>query len=262
MIIPSVLLAYSCHKSSDTEEEVEEASSKVKVYYSYNDIEQALLTDKDTITVNLTDTFILNVDIADDYQVMEYFIGDTKPFDFAEQDNYQYRFTTTESGVLPLSVFVYFGSDVDDYYVTTFYINVPTINYTIFALENPTYTIDVENDELKNNIQADLESGYFLKMWPLKLECNTTTGGNYQLKLQSETNYSNGTFTTSDASDMTDFEFTYNNQVFSYELSQDYEEDSRFYQYNQDLTEEFKAKYPEESINEVSLTFKGIRSKD
>jgi hypothetical protein len=256
-VIPLVLMLYSCQKNDEPEEE----TSKVKVYYSYNDSKDILLSDEDTITIKLADTFSLKVDISNDYKILEYFIGNTKPFDFIDNGNYNYQFTTIKSGVFPLSVLAYRGNDDNDYITITFNVKVPTINYTIFALEDPIYTVNVEDDNLKNTIQTELQNSYFLKLWPLKLECNTLTGGDYQLKLKSVTGSFSGTFTTTNVFNVTDFKFTYNNLTYSYALTLESGNISSSYQFKQDLTEAFKAKYPDKSINEVSLTFEGIRVK-
>lgn len=248
------LLTYSCNEEESGNDEPEETTNTVEVYYSYNDSNEVLLADQDTIIVNLTDTFYINVDISDISQVTEYYIN--TDFPIIEKGNYKYQIPADKSGVYAVLVLVCFESNEPLFCYKTFYYNVPTIDYSIYSAESPTYTIDVENDDLKNGISAELDEKYNLRWRPLILTCDTITGGTYELTTLTGAT-GTGTFTTTNIFDVKDITFSYNNLTFNYSLTLT-EGSSVVYLFKQDLTEEFQTEYPDQTINEVSLSFRGV----
>ena len=275
-IILILLLTFTCSKDSgsDDPDEPEEGTNKVQVYYSLDGVNRELLNDKDIVTIALADTFLLYVDISDASEVLDYSLDYARdnsqtgidPFNFEDKGNYQYLFSTNKSGVFGISVFVNFKVDDFDYYLAGFYVKVPMIDYTIISLGTTTYIIDVDDDILKTEITDDLDAKYNLSMRPLTLACNTLTSGTYQLKELSG-QISNGTFISTNTSDLTDLSFTYNNLTFNYNLVPEEDDEGKYgegkyFQFTQDLTDIYKEKYPGQIINEVSLKFRGFRNKE
>ncbi|WP_423126793.1 hypothetical protein [Gaoshiqia sp. Z1-71] len=269
-IILFPLLICSCGKDSGSDDPDEpEETGKVQVYYSLDGINRELLNDKDIVTIPLGGAFLFYVDISDASEVLDYSLDYARdnlqtgidPFNFEDKGNHQYLFSTNKSGVFGISVFVNFKVDDFDYYLAGFYIDVPTTDYTIISLGTPIYTIDVDDDILKTEIANELGTKYNLSMKPLTLAGNTLTGGTYQLK-ESSGQISNGTFTSTNTSDLTDLSFMYNDLAFSYNLVSEEDGEGKYFQFTQDLTDIYQGKYPGQIINEVSLTFRGFRNKE
>jgi hypothetical protein len=129
-------------------------------------------------------------------------------------------------------------------------VHVPSFSYRIFTVEEPTFSIDAEPGSLKDAIQTELEDTYAPER--ITLTCNAVTGGDLQLvTVEKET--ITGTFTTSNVLDLTGFTLYYNNSAYAFTLEKSATEPD-YYFLEQDLTEEFRAKYPTETINEVTIT--------
>ncbi|PTN07242.1 hypothetical protein [Mangrovibacterium marinum] len=271
-IFPFILIpifTLSCTKSSDEPDDPEDDTNNVEVYYSTDGVSKKLLMDKDTIAVNLADTFLLYVDISDTSKVLDYSLDYSidnsetgiDPFNFEEKEDYRYIFSTNKSGVFGIGVFVNFRRDDFDYYLAGFNIKVPTIDYTIISLETPTYTITTDNDILNNEIENELATKYTISFRPLTLASNTLTGGTYQLKNASE-EISSGSFTSTDTEGLTDLSFNYNDITFNYNLVEEEDGNGKYFLFTQDLTEVYQAEYPNHTIDKVTLTFRGFRNQD
>ena len=275
-ILPFILVAVftsSCNKSTDEPDDPEDDTNTVQMYYSTDGISEKALTDLDTITINLADTFQFYVDISDTSKALDYSLDYSvdksetgiAPFNFEDKGEYQYLFSTNKSGIFGIGVFVSFRRDdynysADlDYYLAGIYINVPTIDYTIISLETPTYTIDVNDDALKNEITDELETKYTISLRPLTLASSTLTSGTYQLKDTSGEIHS-GNFTSTDTYSLTDLSFIYNDITFNYNLVEEEDGNGKYFLFTQDLTDIYQSKYPENTIDKVALTFRGFRN--
>lgn len=257
-----LLVAVACHK--DKEEPEPEAEFKFNLTYSHGDLVDEPLADGDTIVLDMVDSFDLHVGMDTDLPLLEYSVDyDNSFFNFTDMENYNYRFTNNGSGVSSVSVFVLVREgelelDEEAFYYTTIITKVPVTTYSVYSLSSPTYTIDVENENLKNEITIDLDANYSLLYRWLNLTVTSPTGGTYRLK--TPTADGSGTFTTDNYLAPTNFSFIYNNLTYSYTLTPS-PESSVKYNFTQDLTDYYKAQYPDKTINKVSLMFRGIWNK-
>ncbi|MFV0376606.1 MAG: hypothetical protein ACK5JD_04800 [Mangrovibacterium sp.] len=255
-----LLVATSCHKDKDKPTEPE-AEFTFNLTYTHGDVVDEPLADGDTIVLDMVDSFDLHVDIDTELPLLEYSVDyDSKFFGFTDRGNYNYRFTNNGNGVSSVSVFALVREgdlepDEEAFYYTTIITKVPVTTYSVYSLTLPTYTIDVADESLKNEITTDLDANYSLLYRWLNLTVTSTTGGTYTLK--TPTGEGSGTFTTDNYLDPTNFSFTYNNRAYSY-VKTTIPGNSVKCNYTQDLTSYYQAKYPGKSINTVSLTFRGI----
>jgi hypothetical protein len=141
--------------------------------------------------------------------------------------------------------------------VASFIVKIPSLIYEYIVVENLSSTVDVGNETLKETIQKDLEKSYIpAYSTDYRLKCDTVNGGDLLLFQYSSKSTSNdtirGTFTTSNIKKMADIVMSYNNSTYSFtsERAANY---TYGYVLKQDLTKEFRAKYPLENIREVVI---------
>jgi hypothetical protein len=248
----SVLCLFvSCSK--DNEPEKPEAP-KLELYYTYQDTTRHLLFDNDVITINLGDTFSLFADITNITGDNLVILGKNS-FEYEKTGDSSYQFAAQKAGLFNMGAFTYDQETGEDF-ITYFDVNVPSFFYEVFTAEDPVFNINVETESLKDAIQTELEDTYapkFLYLTRITLTCNTITGGDLEF-VTAEKETVTGTFTTSNVFDLTDITMYYSNFVYAFTLEKKSDIGPAHYLLKQDLTEEFRAKYPTETINEVTIT--------
>ncbi|MGV8092288.1 MAG: hypothetical protein AB2L24_10540 [Mangrovibacterium sp.] len=247
-------LFFSCSKDNEPEKPED---PKLELYYSYQDTTRHLLSDNDVITINLGDTFSIFADITNITGDNLVILGKNS-FEYEKTGDYKYQFVAQNAGLFNMGAFTYDQETGEDF-ITYFEVNVHSFSYEIFTIES-TFSIGAETESLKDAIQTELEDTYAPEFRPpLTLTCKTTTGGDLEF-VTAEKETVTGTFTTSNVFDLTDITMYYNNFVYAFTLEKS-DIGPAHYLLKQDLTEEFRAKYPTETISEVTITTLSIINK-
>jgi hypothetical protein len=245
----ALLLLAGCNNDSDDEQNGSEVP-QVKSYYSYKTVTDSLLVDGDTITVALTDTFQYDIRF-ENITVSRFVLYNS--FSSESAGDYSWLLSTEHAGVYNLGAYIY-DQDRDADFTSSFYVNVPSVRYRALRLTDPVYVIDVADEQVKNEIGAELDNYNRL---PLKREIifegTSTTGGTYSYTT-SDGLAVTGLFSTSDIFNIDEMNISFDDLDIYYTLT-GLEGTSTGYLFSQDLTEMFQANYPSETINEVSLSF-------
>ena len=236
----------------------------IKIYFSYQDSDtEQLASDNDTVVINVGDTLFVSVEITEGedlgFSSVQVYVTDN--LETEETGDYEYRCIARETGIALISAYAkdsYLSlPDLTD----NLYVNIAAPSYLLLITEEPSFVIDVEDEGLKTEIKTELEQLYAPDFYNFyTLTCNTTTGGDLQL-VTAQNDTITGTFTSSDVFTLSDLTMSYDNSTYSFTVEQK-EADSDYYYLKQDLTEEFRAEYPTEVINEVSITTLTIINKE
>ena len=249
-LVAALTLSWSCSKD-DEPEKPEDAN--LRLYYSYQDKINQLLSEEDTLTVNLGDSFSLKISVNEiDINNKTLTLIGTSKFDYKETGDLEYQFITEHAGTYTLGVFMTYNQE-SEALLSKFVVNVPYLCYRLLIYEELKFNINVGNEDIKEAIQAELEENYTLEFAGLySLTCNTLTGGDLQLVTAKKDTIS-GIFSSSGIEELTDITMNYNN--FTYMLTLEKSDTGPdYYVLHQNLTEEFQKKYPDEPINEVTIS--------
>ena len=254
LLTPALFLFYGCE---DDDEPVNTGEENIKIYYTYQDEAKQLASDGDTIAVNLGDTLYVSVEIVEDDAFSSVSVS-IYNLETEETGDYEYSCVAKEAGIAFITAFAKNSelSDLADY----LYVNVTSSSYLLLIVGDPSFTIDVEDESLKAKIKEELEDTYAVIFYDFyTLTCNTATGGDLQL-VTAQNDTISGSFTSSDIFTLSDLTMSYDNSSYSFTVEQK-ETDSDYYYLTQDLTEEFRAQYPSETINEVTITTLALMNK-
>jgi|GEM_PF-2924234 len=244
-------LFFSCSKDNEPEQPED---PKLELYYAYQDTTRHLLSDNDVIAINLGDTFSIFADITNITGDNLVILGKNS-FEYEKTGDSSYQFVAQKAGLFNLGVFTYDQETGEDF-ITYFDVDVSSsFFYEILMMEDPVFSIDTESENLKDAIQTELEDSYVPKslyLTLITLTCSTITGGDLQF-VSDEDETALGTFTTSNVLDLTDITMYYNNFAYAFTLEKQSDIGPNHYLSKQELTEEFRAKYPTETINEVTI---------
>ncbi len=243
-------LSWGCSKDDEPEKS---GDASLQLYYSYQDETNQLLSEEDTLTVSLGDTFSLAISVNVTHITDETLtlIGASK-FDYKETGDHEYQFITENAGICTLGVYITYNQE-SEALLSKFTVNVPYVSYRLLIYEEPQLNINVGNEDLKEAIQTELEENYTLEFAGLySLTWNTLTGGDLQL-VTAEKDTIAGTFSSSSIEELTDITMNYNNSTYILTLEKS-DIGPYYYVLNQNLTEEFRTKYPDETINEVTIS--------
>ncbi len=257
ILFVSILFFCVCCKE-DKEEDTNENGVKLEIYYSYKDSDKQLISQNDTITVNLGDTLSLFVEVTGEY----FGLWGDKSLEIQETGNREYSCVTKKTGIATIGSLAYGDTEISDELLFNFFVKVPSITYSYIVFGDPTFVIDIGNENLKNVIQTELEDSCILAFFSYyKLECNTINGGSLLYRTASADTIM-GTFSSSNIYNMTDITMNFNGSTYNFTSEEDKESKLiNGYLLKLDLTEKFRAKYPAETINEVSITALTKRSK-
>ncbi len=250
--LPFLFLLLRCEKEK---EQLETKEQKFEIYYSYEDTSKQLISDNDSITVDLGDTLLVFVEISD---IDTSFINlISSGFETEKMRDLEYSCVAKKTG---LGTIAAYSSDLSSDLLTNFFVVIPSVSYTLIIVEN-SFIIDVENESLETTIHNELEDAYEPDTVSIfNLSCTTIEGGDLQF-ITNQKDTITGTFTSSNIINMNDILMDFNNYSFNFEVEK--YESSRYYRYlKQDLTEEFRTKYPTETINEITVTSLALFSED
>ncbi|MGV8092289.1 MAG: hypothetical protein AB2L24_10545 [Mangrovibacterium sp.] len=211
-----------------------------------------LISDTDTLAVSLGDTLFLSFDVTGDY--IRYNVL-ASGFEYEETADLTYQLIAKKTGLAYIyaSVNGPTSDNINDASVA-FFVDISSFSYIIVPVEEPVLNIDVENESLRSAIQTELEDAYDLEFPGLyTLTCNTFAEGDLQL-VTAEKDTIRGTFTTSTVFDLTDVILSYNNSAYTCTLEGSAPDPDYYFHLKQDLTDEFRIKYPSETINEITIT--------
>lgn len=248
-------LVMSC--SDDTESEIE--SLKLELYYySRQDTSKHLVAASDTLALSLGDTLFLSFDVTGDYRRYSVLASG---FDYEETGDLTYQLIANKAGLAYINAFVNSRSDNISDAEVVFFAHISAFSYIIVPADEPMLSVDVENESLERAIQTELENAYG-PAFPgyYTLTCNTFTGGDLQL-VTAEKDTITGTFTTSTVFDLTDITMSYNNSVYTCTIEGSAPDPDYYFHLKQDLTDEFRTRYPAETINEITITTSAVMHK-
>jgi len=215
------------------------------MYYSYKELgDSVLVKNKDTIKVYVGDAFFIKTKHKnlEDYD-FEY-SNDILKID-AKGDSV-YVCTPQSVGMGGVSVFA--STSNGGFTMVELYLNVVPKTYNnIIVTSDPTYTIIANNDSIKQLINNELDS-YALKKWTwIQLTYNTIWGGTFSFcPLAGDSisgKFASSTGRTLGYNKTTYMTMGYNNITYDCILLQDTEVHYD-YTVEQNLTDLFKAKYP------------------
>jgi hypothetical protein len=210
------------------------------------------------LALSLGDTLFLSFDVTGDYRRYSVF---APGFDYEESGDLTYQLIANKAGLAYINAFVNSKSDNISGADVAFFANISVFSYIIVPVEDPVLSVDAENESLERAIQTELEDAYDLA-FPgyYTLTCNTFTGGDLQF-VTAEKDTITGTFTTSTVFDLTDIAMSYNNSVYTCTIEGSAPDPDYYFHLTQDLTDEFRIKYPAETINEITITTSAVMHK-
>jgi hypothetical protein len=249
------LLLLLCVGCSDDSDKSSATDVVPKGYYSYQDLTDQLVGD-DTLIMNLTDTFSYRIDI-DTFQISYFLLDGFDHFKFDQLDDYSWKLIAVQAGNFDLSVFLWGDNMPVSYNGVTLHTCVPALVYRMVTIDGPELSLNVADENLKAEITAELQRNYTPVFQPLKLYCDTLTGGTYSC-VPTPGDTVTGTFLLDRLVSPTTLSLTYNSVFLQYTITQKEAGETDEYLFKQDLTETFRDAYPDESIDEVSVTFTGF----
>jgi hypothetical protein len=219
--------------------------------------EKHVISEKDTITLDIGDTLLVYVSTTSKFIGI---FGDTN-FEMQDKGNKEYYGIAKKTGVASVGAFAE-REDATDLEVS-FFIKIPSLIYEYIVVENLSSTVDVENEALKEIIQTELGKSYIpARFTDYRLKCDTVNGGDLLLYKYSSGSTSSdtirGKFTTPDIKEMANMTMSYSGSTYYFTSKKD-TLGEKFYIFKQDLTKEFRVKYPLETIREVAVNSLSIR---
>jgi len=247
-----LLMVFCLVMSCDDDAEPGTEDLKLELYYYSNqDTSKHLISDTDTLVVSLSDTLFLSLDVTGNYRKYDVLADDR--FEYEETGDLIYQFVAIKTGLGYINAYVY-NPSLGTAAGVDFFVNISSFSYIIVPIEEPELNIDVEPASLKSAIQTELKDAYDLEFPShYTLTCNTFTGGDLQL-VTAEKDTIMGTFSTSTVFDLTNVTMSYNNSAYTCTLKGTEPDPDYYFLLKQDLTEEFRAKYPAENIHEITIT--------
>ncbi|MFV0522669.1 MAG: hypothetical protein ACK5MI_09645 [Mangrovibacterium sp.] len=255
----------SCNK--DLDEPTSESTNHLRLYYSHNDDEK-LIKPEDIIDLTWLDTIRVRIKSEDPFKITQLLLNCPESVYRTNEGNYQYTLSAPQSGLFEIDVCAVLreedGSADSGVYETidnSFFLHVPTIDYSLQRYAPTEYVIDVEDSALKAKIQSDLKLDSLSNFNTINLSCNSPSGGAYQSHIDNSSNVITGEFTSTDVSNLTDATFIYNGfkYPFSFSVSDLFSNGDAYCVLKQNLTEMYQQKYDSPDIKEVSISFKVFR---
>ncbi|MEA5128521.1 MAG: hypothetical protein VB074_10070 [Proteiniphilum sp.] len=259
--VPVYLLAVlsflnGCEEAVD-EPEVTDDSPKLEVYYSLqNSSEKYSISDLDTINANLGDTLSISIH----YTGGEFLgLSGGNALEVTDEGNGEYTGVVVKSGLSVIRAYMdpyVYGSTVQ--LVADYLLDIPTIMYIYGITSEPEITIEPDDDAVAvNSIRAELETSLYLPVnnTDYILTSRTIHGGDLIYRTVDRDSIF-GTFTSSDASRLSNITMNYNDREYNFTV----EETASGIHYcilKQDLTALFYDKYP--NMNEVSVKTSAIK---
>ena len=266
-IISLVLIPFfcvCCKDSNNNSNNEESTNLKTEISYSINGGDKKVISQNDTITASLGDTLIVSVNTNG----VNMGLYGNNNLDIQESGNSEYVCVVKASGITTVGDFTYTEDSSEDSsdnssedLIFNFFIKASSKKYRYVVIKDPTYVVNVENETLKSTIQTELKSVSPLNIFSYyKLVCTSLQGGELVYITTAKDTIS-GTFASSNVLKMNDIAMSYNGSVYNFTLEK--ATDTQFadgYYLKQDLTEKFRAMYPSETINEVSVSALAIKN--
>lgn len=249
LLILSVALLSSCQDKDDSTSISEELGAR---YSNYRLMDDHQLLIGDTINMKLGDSVAIYLDLdknpiilAENYTTIS--IGHNRKGGFL--------ITAQMTGFIKAAVM----SDIGQF---IFYIKVEPVESEIIVFEYPRYTIDVNNQDLKDSIEDQLAilTPKLLDTYDLKYTNVEGRGTVLCYNRRTPSDSTTGVF----KSDDTHLKIIIENQLkYDFTLVPYQKSDSVIYTHylKQDFTTYFQAKYPDEQINEVTASSDCIKYK-
>ena len=245
-----LLFLFSCN---DDENENNSSSTESEVYYSLiNGGEKELLSSNDTLKIYLGDTIYISMCSSNSTNLL---YENNNTFNIESSGDSTFTCANIASGSTDL-IAIAIPEYNDDAITSKFHVNIDSYKYDCMNFEGykePSYTVDVDDNELGDKILEYLEDSTLLnKIESMTLICDGIYGGTLTGTTKEHESIT-GTFSTDFALNMSNLTLTINNSVYSFTLEQDLPAEY-LYDITQDLTSTFKTKYPSSVINKVNMT--------
>jgi len=210
------------------------------MYYSYKEFgDNVLVKNKDTIRVYVGDTVFIKTKHKnlEDYD-FEY-SNDILKIDAKGDSTY----VCTPQSIGKGNVYAFASTSNGGFTMVELYLRVVPKTYKLLVTSDPTHTISANNDSIKQLINNELDN-YALKKWTwIQLTYNTIWGGNFSFSPLTGDSIS-GKFGSS-ISDKEEMIMGYNNTTYKCLFSRNADTNINYrYTLEQNLTDLFKAKYP------------------
>ena len=249
-IILLLSLLFFLLRCKDDDNPVSSIEKSIEIYCSYGDTTGQQVSDNESITVDLGDTLFVSLVTTGIESDSVYLIG-TNNFKIEKTGPLEYSCTAPETGEGDIAVY---SDNLSSELLSNFFVEIPSFYYTLIVTEEPSFVIGAENEDLKAEIQAELEKSYARDTFDqYVLYCTSVEGGYMQINTYNPIDTITGTFTSTNTLNLSDVSMFYNNTTYSFSV----EESDLGYNFRymkQDLTKEFQTEYPSETINEVSIT--------
>jgi hypothetical protein len=241
LIFTAFSTLWSCN-DNESSPSSETSLDSVKMYYTFTEIfGSRLVKNEDTITTYVGDTVFIKTKHKNLYNYNFAYSNDILKIDAKGDSAYV---------CIPQSIGMgYIVASASDGVsaarsMVNCHLQVMPKTFDLFVTSAPTYTISANNDSIKQLINNELNN-YALKKWrDILLTYNTIWGGNFSFVLLTGDSIS-GKFGSSifDKKEMT---MGYNNTTYECLFSRNADDTKIDYRYTveQNLTDLFKAKYP------------------
>lgn len=244
-----------CCKDSKNDDETSD-KLETEISYSVNGSDTTLISLNDTITAKIGDTLAISIK-TNGSNLGLYGSGN---IDIKDSGNNKYLCILKGAGTATIGGLTY-DKESSDNILINFFVKVPSIKYKYVVIKDPAFIINVGDESLKSKIETELKNTCPLNIFNYyKLECNSLQGGNLVF-ITSAKDTINGTFSSSDILKMNDMAMSYNGSVYNFTIEKDTDSKLAYgYLLKMDLTEKFRAMYPSETINEVSVSALALKN--
>lgn len=240
-----VIVFHSCKNDNTPEEE-----NFLNVYYTNYTIDNnKMISQGDTFTTTLDMPIYIRVETTFD-NVKIYCQNDAVEIVEAQNSENVFFLYTQKAGLTSILVV-----DESTYEYLSFNLEIaPAIgNYTTLNLPEifgftTTYTIDINDESLKNDILTELENHYTPKNFQLAYA--SINAGKMEITMEGDSEPTPGLFSKKD-----DLNFTFDFNEKSYEIRMT-EHETYAYKYfmKTEFTQDFREKYPLAGIKEITVT--------
>ncbi|MFV0522668.1 MAG: hypothetical protein ACK5MI_09640 [Mangrovibacterium sp.] len=230
---------------------------QLAVCYSFEHSNDSKLIEVgDTINMTWTDSITVSVETGDSLSINDLVFDCPEGINSTDKGKYQYLISPSVSGLFQVVVLINTSDSV--VVDNSFYINTPIVTY---SLENRnvmdfSYTIDVEDNELKTKILDDIKHDGMSYLKTIDLTCNSLTSGSYLGVVIRYNDTIPGKFTSTNTLDLEDFTLAHDgfNYYATLPIEKEFSDGSAFCTFKQNLTKMYQQKYDSPDIKEVSIS--------
>ncbi len=224
-------------------------------YYDYKTYKDSLISSNDTIYNKVGETLTLTIETTSEN--IEVYSLDNNLVEIKDLKNNVFQCFSKQAS----STTIYIIDVLTDKFLR-FQLNIAPVTITYNIINSPQitgaetiYTADMEDDSLKNDILIELKDKYSPQKG--QLTYTSLTSGEFEITMENEDNSLKGSFTIEEE---LKFNAYYNEKKYQVNLIK-HPNLAYGYYIIQDLTEEFRAKYPSAIITKIEVSSLAIMNR-